>query len=208
MEDEARRNELEEEYILRTYLYMDADTISKLSDKVKSDHAQLIKDKLSDEKKRLLTTLKVPYEPKRNNRWLARFPEKIGIQEWWESETSRPSCTFAEDGVVKYNPITFKLRDAIGPSSSQCINRLMIGMTSHLSDFEASKRIREEFKEERENGFDYKLELLDPTGCVIEEWDIMGCKLLSIDYGKLDMSDDGICEITVILQPDKFVQLY
>jgi len=153
--------------------------------------------------------VKVPshIEPKKTNRWLGRFPVKLGIQEWWQSETSRPSVSFDGEKVI-YHPITFKLRDAIGPSSAQCINRLMIGMTNHLSDFEQSNMIRGEFKEERENGFDYELELLDPTGHVIESWLVVGCKLVSIDYGKLSMDNDEMCEITMALQPKYFIQQY
>ena len=150
-------------------------------------------------------------EPKKTNRWLGRFPVKLGIQEWWQYETSRPSVFFDGEDVI-YNPITFKLRDVIGPSSSQAINKIMIGMTNHLSHIEDShattKKIKEEFKEERENGFDYTLELLDPTGHVIEEWAIIGCKLVSIDYGDLSMDSDNLCEITMVIQPKTFIQLY
>lgn len=209
MEDEAKRSKMEEEYILRTYLYMDTDTINKLSDKVKSDHAQLIKDKLSDEKKRLLVN-PVLYEPKRCNRWLMRFPPKFNIQEWWVSETSRPSCTIDLSGEVRYNPITSKFRDAIGPSSATAFNELMLGTTNHLEEMRKSapKDYVNPFEAEKKNGFDYELELIDPIGHVIEKWVIRGCKIVGLDYGKLSMDDESICEVTMILQPKDYVHLY
>ena len=31
----------------------------------------------------LLMKMPLPYEPKRKNRFLLRFPSELGIQEWW-----------------------------------------------------------------------------------------------------------------------------
>ncbi len=39
----------------------------------------------------LLMKMPVPYEPKKKNRWLLRFPADLGIQEWWLASASRPS---------------------------------------------------------------------------------------------------------------------
>jgi hypothetical protein len=44
----------------------------------------------------LLMRMPVPYEPLRKNRFILRFPDELGIQEWWVSTTSRPKYTSAE----------------------------------------------------------------------------------------------------------------
>jgi len=205
MESDSKKTELEVEYVLIKYLGMDIESVNKLTEKTKYVIMDTLKGLISEESD--IVKLPPPYEPKRNNKWMARFPEKLGIQEWWESESNRPSTLIAPDGGINYEPITFKFRDAIGPSTAQALNRLMIGMTDHIGDVQ-SKRIKEEFKEERERGFDYELLLIDSVGDIIEMWSIMGCKLVSIDYGKLNMADDGICEITMVLQPNKFILNY
>ena len=44
----------------------------------------------------LLMRMPVPYEPLRKNRFILRFPDELGIQEWWVSTTSRPKYTSQE----------------------------------------------------------------------------------------------------------------
>ena len=81
----------------------------------------------------LLMKMPVPYEPKKKNRWLIRFPSDLGIQEWWLQSASRPSITQNEVeipflntstwviGRFTWEPITVTFRDPIGPSASQAI---------------------------------------------------------------------------------------
>ena len=38
----------------------------------------------------LLMKMPIPYEPKRNNRWILRFPSSLGLNEWYVESTSRP----------------------------------------------------------------------------------------------------------------------
>ena len=39
----------------------------------------------------LLMKMPIPYEPKRQNRFILRFPSSLGINEWFVESTKRPS---------------------------------------------------------------------------------------------------------------------
>ena len=41
----------------------------------------------------LLMKMPIPYEPKRNNRWILRFPSSLGLNEWYVESTSRPKLS-------------------------------------------------------------------------------------------------------------------
>ena len=44
----------------------------------------------------LLMRMPVPYEPKKKNRFIFRFPTPLGIQEWFVASGSRPSISIEE----------------------------------------------------------------------------------------------------------------
>ena len=48
----------------------------------------------------------IPYEPKRKNRFLLRFPSDLGIQEWWLASAARPSITQNEVEIPFLNTST------------------------------------------------------------------------------------------------------
>jgi hypothetical protein len=45
----------------------------------------------------LLMKMPVPYEPKRQNRFIFRFPSSLGINEWFVESGSRPTFTVGGD---------------------------------------------------------------------------------------------------------------
>jgi hypothetical protein len=55
---------------------------------------------------------------------------------------------------------------------------------------------------------DIELEMLDPTGVVIEKWSLIQCFLTSVDFGSVGYSDDALADITLNLRPDYCVLLY
>ena len=152
----------------------------------------------------------VPYEPKRCNRWIITLPEKFGMfnMRCFSSKTDRPSVNIV-DGHVIFNPINISFYDPIGPSHAQLVFDMMVGLTDYDDDSENlnAKEAKEKWKEFK-TGFDYKLELLDPCGVVVESWMIYGCKLTNIDFGQLSYTDDSVCEVTITVQPEKWVLLY
>jgi hypothetical protein len=79
----------------------------------------------------LLMKMPIPYEPKRENRWILRFPSSLGINEWYVETFARPKLTIGATeiqflntstfvaGRFKWEPLSVKFRDPIGPSASQ-----------------------------------------------------------------------------------------
>ena len=55
----------------------------------------------------LLMKMPVPYEPKRKNRFILRFPSTLGINEWYVTSTSRPSAKIKS--VSEINTSIFEL---------------------------------------------------------------------------------------------------
>jgi hypothetical protein len=159
----------------------------------------------------LLMKMPTPYEPKRKNRFLLRFPSDLGIQEWWLSSASRPTITQSDVEVPFLNTSTYVLgrftwetidvtfRDAIGPSTTQAImewvrlgSESITGRQGYAAGY---KR-------------DVYLEMLDPTGVVVEKWELQGTMLTTVNFGDLGMDDDGIAEVTGTLRFDRAILLF
>jgi hypothetical protein len=81
----------------------------------------------------LLMKMPIPYEPKRQNRFILRFPSSLGINEWFVESASRPSIKIASvpipflntetyvAGRFNWEEISVKFRDPVGPSASQAL---------------------------------------------------------------------------------------
>jgi len=159
----------------------------------------------------LLMKMPTPYEPKRKNRWLLRFPSDLGIQEWWLASASRPTITQSDVEIQFLNTSTYVLgrfvweaidvtfRDAIGPSTTQAImewvrlgSESITGRQGYAAGY---KR-------------DVYLEMLDPTGVVVEKWELQGTMLTSVNFGDLSMDDDGIADVNATLRFDRAILLF
>ena len=136
----------------------------------------------------------LPYEPKRNNRWLITFPSEYGIQQWWLASASRPSYQIKRYSIFGktlwtkrvYDDLVLVFNDPIGPSASRAIYKMI----------EVNKPM------------DIILELLDPTGVVIEKWSISDCQTNKVHFGHLSMKDDSIAKITLTLSVGKSAHIY
>jgi hypothetical protein len=153
----------------------------------------------------MLQVLPNRYETKRNNRWVVNLPTEMGIEPWLIASTSRPKLRYRSEhiqGGYAYQPIWIKFRDPIGPSTTQKLWTLQTGINTNPEFIdEQVNNIRNDFENIRENGLTYTLELLDPTGIVIERWTIEEAKILEFDFGdSLDYSNDGdvTCGIKII----------
>ena len=159
----------------------------------------------------LLMKMPVPYEPKRQNRFILRFPSDLGINEWFVESTARPNITIKSTEIPFLNtktyvagqfewaeiPVTF--RDPIGPSASQALMewvRLCAESVTGRMGYAAGYKKN------------IDLELLDPTGVVVEKWILEGAWLSSVDFGSLGYSTDGIAEINATLRPDRCILVY
>lgn len=122
------------------------------------------------------------YEPKRSSRFLVEFPERFDIQSCSIQKINKPKFT---DG--KYENIRVDFIDPIGPSTSQRLFEMVNFLKTNKSD---NKKL-----------FEVKIKSLDPTGLEIEEWVVFVEKVLTINFGELDYSDDEIQKPFLILKP-------
>ena len=159
----------------------------------------------------LLQKMPLTYEPKRKNRWLFRFPSELGIQEWWLSSGARPSLEQNETEIQFLNTSTWVigrftwatidlvLRDPIGPSASQAV---MEWVRLHSESITGRQGYAAGYKK------NVDVEMLDPTGVVIEKWQLQGTMLTNVNFGELSMDDDGIADITCTLRFDRAILVF
>jgi len=153
----------------------------------------------------------VPYEPKKKNRFILRFPSSLGINEWFVISTSRPKVTINEVEIPFLNTSTYvagrfnwesidvTFKDPIGPSASQA---LMEWVRLHAESVTGRMGYAAGYKK------DIELEMLDPTGVVVEKWILQGTFLTNVDFGSLEYSDDEIADITATLRMDRCILVY
>jgi hypothetical protein len=159
----------------------------------------------------LLMKMPIPYEPKRENRWILRFPSSLGINEWYVESTSRPKLKINSvnipflntetyvAGRFNWEEISVKFRDPIGPSASQAVMewiRLCAESVTGRMGYAAG------YKK------DIDLEMLDPTGVVVEKWILYGTFLTDVNFGALSYSQDALADITCSLRMDRCVLVY
>ncbi len=159
----------------------------------------------------LLMKMPIPYEPKRENRWILRFPSSLGINEWYVESTARPKLTIQSKeieflntstfvaGRFKWDPLTVKFRDPIGPSASQAVMewiRLCAESVTGRMGYAAGYKKNVD------------LEMLDPTGVVVEKWIMEGTWLQDVNFDSLGYSTDAIASITATLRPDRCILVY
>lgn len=159
----------------------------------------------------LLMKMPIPYEPKRQNRFVLRFPSSLGINEWFVESTARPKITVAPTeiqflntstyvaGRFNWEPLNVTFRDPIGPSASQALMewvRLCAESVTGRMGYAAGYKKNVD------------LELLDPTGVVVEKWILEGTFLTSVDFGSLDYKTDAIATITASMRMDRCVLVY
>ena len=159
----------------------------------------------------LLMKMPTPYEPKRKNRWVLRFPSELGIQEWFVATSSRPQITqevtpipFLNTstyvvGRFEWQTIAVTFRDPIGPSASQA---LMEWVRLHSESVTGRQGYAAGYKK------DIELEMLDPTGVVVEKWILQGTFLSDVNFQTLDYSSSDIATIDATLRPDRCILVF
>ena len=159
----------------------------------------------------LLMKMPIPYEPKRQNRFILRFPSTLGINEWFVESAARPKITINPVAIPFLNTETYvagrftwgtisvKFRDPIGPSASQALMewvRLCAESVTGRMGYAAGYKKN------------IDLEMLDPTGVVVEKWILYGTFLTGVDFQTLNYSQDGLATISCQLRPDRCVLIY
>jgi hypothetical protein len=120
-----------------------------------------------------------PFEPKKENRFLVKFPEPFKIPQYVIHKANRPSFSITEYGTIIWKNITFSLYDPISPSTSGAI-------------MEGLKELRKKDSQK----LTIEIEILDPTGNVVESWNIHG-NIDNINFGILDWSKGEPLYITI-----------
>ena len=140
-----------------------------------------------------------------------RFPSDLGIQEWWVSNTSRPSITIGNTeipflntstyvaGRYKWEAITISLRDPIGPSASQAV---MEWVRLHAESATGRMGYAVAYKR------DLVIEMLDPTGTSVSQWILNNCQITDVKFGDLAYDSDDIASIEITVQPQYCLLTY
>lgn len=159
----------------------------------------------------LLMKMPVPFEPKRENRFILRFPDELGVHEWYVSSAKRPSAKINSvaipfintetyvAGKFTWDPISVTFKDPIGPSAAQA---LMGWFRLHAESVTGRMGYAAGYKK------DIELDLLDPAGVAIEKWILESTFLTSLDFGALDYNSDNITTITCELRMDRCILVY
>ena len=159
----------------------------------------------------LLMKMPIPYEPKRNNRFILRFPSTLGINEWFVETAARPHITIQSVEIPFLNTSTYvagrfswgelnvTFRDPIGPSASQALMewvRLCAESVTGRMGYAAGYKKNVD------------LEMLDPTGVVVEKWIMEGTWMKDVNFNTLGYSDDKIATVTAQLRMDRCILVY
>ena len=158
----------------------------------------------------LLMKMPTPYEPKRKNRWVLRFPSELGIQEWFVSTANRPQITqdateipFLNTstyvvGRFVWNTISVTFRDPIGPSASQA---LMEWVRLHHETLTGRDGYHSFYTK------DIGLQILDPVGTVVEQWRGEGAFLTEVDFNgqALDYSTSEPLDVSMTIQCERWI---
>jgi hypothetical protein len=132
------------------------------------------------------------FENKKSNRFIVNLPEEFKINPYFIFEVKRPTVRISHSTNrisnstnILIDDITLKIYDPIGPSTSQAIMQL-------FKPDETGKILIN-------NTFDFSIELLEPTGVVVEKWLLTDCNIISVDFGSLTYKDefDVVCEMKI-----------
>jgi hypothetical protein len=159
----------------------------------------------------LLMKMPLPYEPKRQNRFIVRFPSTLGINEWFVESSARPSIKIKEVEIPFLNTSTYGagrftwdalpvvFRDPIGPSAAQA---LMEWVRLHAESVTGRMGYAAGYKK------DIDVEMLDPTGVVVEKWILYGTFLTGVNFGTLNYGQDQLSTISATMRMDRCVLVY
>jgi hypothetical protein len=159
----------------------------------------------------LLMKMPVPYEPKRKNRFILRFESSLGINEWYVTSTARPTAKINSVAIPFLNTSTYvagrfewdeikvTFKDPIGPSASQA---LMEWFRLHAESVTGRMGYAAGYKK------DVYLEMLDPTGVVVEKWLLESCFLTNLNFGDLAYDQDALANIDASLRMDRCILIY
>jgi hypothetical protein len=123
-------------------------------------------------------------ESMKTNRWLLTFPPELGFGRSWVTRVDTPKLVISKNHKIKCKKMKIILYDSIHPYKPRNILDWIL-----LNDGI------------KETTTDIKLQLLDPTGVVVVKWDLLDCKLKSVDFGSFNIGDNSPVEISLTIKP-------
>ena len=118
-------------------------------------------------------------EPKRNNRFIVRFPKEFKIADWCTQSITKPKYVNGEWDTIK---IVFN--DLVDYSASE-------GLINMIKSLQSDDK----------NLVEIYLDILSPSGEVVDEWLITFNQILSIDFGDCNYDNDDIQSPILIFKP-------
>lgn len=150
----------------------------------------------------------IDQEPKRKNRFVVEFPTELGIESFLVQTSSKPKKTYEVTeipymnttvfvaGKYKWEQMDIEFIDVIGPSTTQKIMEW-----NNLQGEDATGRMG--------YAVGYKKNLtmkgLDPVGTDIESWTLIGCQLVSLEFGENDYKSSDLQTVKITVQPDRCI---
>ena len=136
---------------------------------------------------KIINNVPLPYEPKKTNRFGIKFPEHFNLSEWICFEMSRPKMRIVGDAKnVVFDDLVLELYDPIAPSTTQSLMDLI-------------------HKNKINDKFNLSIEMYDPTGVVVEKWELSDCEFSLIDFGTLSYHQDEPVVCTLVIKLNKVV---
>ena len=140
-------------------------------------------------------------EMMKDNMFVVRFPEEMGIPEWTVRTCQRPSVSVVwsdEDNNpriigYKWNPVEITLFHQIGEFGATKNKKIMEWFMSYMNDVFSNT--------ETDCGRDIYIEMLDRLGCVVEKWLLSDCVVISADFGECDYNKDRMSTTTIKVLP-------
>lgn len=108
--------------------------------------------------------LPLDHEPKRICNFRLEFPENIGIESWMVTEAEKPK--YLHDKI--WDDLKITLIDTVGPSASQKLFKFVNAKKSYKKSI-------------------YHHQSLDPTGKVVQDWEIKVTDVYNINFGGTDV---------------------
>jgi hypothetical protein len=151
------------------------------------------------------------FEPLRENRFFAEFPDELGIEVWKTQSFKRPTLSinsveipFINEtnyvaGKYKWEQMDITFIDTIGPSTT---TQLMEWVRLHVESLTGRMGYAAGYKK------NINLKALDPVGVEVQKWFLEQCQIVNVDFGNNDMASDELQIVTVTIQPWRCIQNY
>lgn len=126
------------------------------------------------------------FEPKKNNRFIVKFPTDFGIPEWATCSAEIPSLRIKEYKLFGYTFMVTKHWESVGlelfnPIDPSISEKIMAAVDA--------------------GPFNCLIKILDPTGQIIEIWRLDECVIEYVSGCFLSHTDDGISKINISIRP-------